>query len=93
MVKDYKNEYKRKYEKRQHAKSDKPLAKQVSEKCIECNSPDTLLIYDYKSTHSSDYGDDAGWVYEDRIREYKCKFCGIYFEIECSSGEREYYTR
>ncbi len=88
-----KKEKTRKYKEREHAVNDKPLEKQVPEKCIKCDSKDTILIYDYHSKNTSDYGDDAGWSYEDRTREYKCNKCGIYFEIEFSDIHREYYTR
>lgn len=88
-----KREKKRKRKKRKWAESDEPLAKQVPENCIVCDSTDTLLIFNQYGKHLSTYGDDAGWSYEDRTREYKCNNCGIYFEIKCSDIHREYYTR
>ena len=88
-----KREEKKKYEKRKHAKSDKALKDQIPEICINCGSSDTKLIYHYHNKNISDYGDDAGWSYEDRVREYKYKNCGIYFEIVFSDIHREYYTR
>ncbi len=86
-------EKKKKYKNRKHAKSDRALRKQIPEICIECGSTNTKLIYHYYNKSISDYGDDAGWSYEDRVREYKCNNCGIYFEIVFSDIHREYYTR
>jgi len=87
-------EKKSKNEKRIHATSDKPLPVQIPENCIECASSDTNLIYhDYYKSKPDDYGDDAGWSYQLRTREYKCNKCGIYFVFELIDANREYYTR
>ena len=87
-------ENKRSYGKREHAKSDDPLPDQVPENCIACGSPNTVLIYNeyYKSKADED-GDAAGLSDIERVREYKCNACGVYFEIDCLDTVREFYTR
>ena len=84
---------KKAYKKRKHAKSDKALKEQIPENCIKCGSSDTILIYHFHSKKIYEYGDLAGFSDKMRTREYKCNNCGIYFEIDFSKIQREYYTR
>jgi len=81
------------YKRRRHAKNDQPLKPQIKMKCAGCKSNDTILIYKYDYLKTYDYGDNAGWINEEYITEYKCKKCGKYMVHEISGYQREYYTR
>ena len=78
------------YNKRSLAKSDTPLSKShKSRKCVNCHSKNTIIIYNYNGSTTS----DDGWCNKDQTREFKCLSCGKYYSIENSGYYRKFYTR